>query len=158
MQKIIVLATLIMISVIPTYSQVKKSSGVSGKVVLHLVQKDTTISVFTKDGRLPILVQVSKKDNRPYIHPIVAPDGKGVLTEYRPSHHLHQTGLYWGLKLVNGRDFFMNWNKDYYRLVSAKVIKSKGPKVQWQITDELLDEKGNVSLTETHNWTMQNLN
>ena len=32
----------------------------------------------------------------PYLHPIAAPDGKGVVTEFSPEHHKHQTGLYWG--------------------------------------------------------------
>ena len=67
-----------------------------------------TISVFRAGDKVPILTQNAREDTRPYIHPIVAPDGKGLLTEYRPKHHLHQTGLYWGLKLVNGRDYFMN--------------------------------------------------
>lgn len=158
MRKIIILTALVVFST-GTFSQVSKSQAPSvKKIILQLIQKDTTISVFTRNSKEPILTQVSRVDNRPYIHPIVAPDGKGIFTEYRPTHHHHQTGLYWGLKLVNGRDFFMNWNKDYYRLVSARIITPKGQKVKWQIVDELLDEKGNVSLTETHNWTMQKIN
>lgn len=137
-------------------TQISKKTVVTGKkVIFHLVQTDTVIAVYRKDGKEPVLSQVSKKDNRPYIHPIVAPDGNGIMTQYRPSHHLHQTGLYWGLKLVNGRDFFMNWRSDFYRRVSAKVIKAKGEQVKWQIVYDLLDEKGNVPLTETYNWTMQ---
>ncbi|MEQ8881036.1 MAG: DUF6807 family protein, partial [Cyclobacteriaceae bacterium] len=64
---------------------------------------DSTLSVFRKSEEKPILVQNAKSDFRPYIHPIVAPDGKGVLTEYSPSHHKHQTGLYWGFTRVNDR-------------------------------------------------------
>ncbi len=118
-------------------------------------QKAGTIAVFRSGGKEPILVQNAREDVRPYIHPIVAPDGKGLLTEYRPKHHLHQTGLYWGLKLVNGRDYFMNWQGDYWRRVSANVIKGKGPEVQWQTVYDLLDEKGNTILTETQTWSMQ---
>lgn len=117
-----------------------------------------TISVFRSDGKEPILTQHAKKDVRPYIHPIVAPDGKGILTEYRPKHHLHQTGLYWGFKLVNGRDYFMNWQGDYWRRVSANVIEGKGQEVKWQTVYDLLDEKGNTILTETQNWSMQEQN
>lgn len=72
-------------------------------------EKAGTISIFRSDSNEPILTQHAREDVRPYIHPIVAPDGKGSLTEYRPKHHLHQTGLYCGLKLVNGRDYFMNF-------------------------------------------------
>ena len=85
-----------------------------------------TISVFR--GETLLLVQNVKSDIRPYIHPIIAPDGIGVLTEFSPSHHKHQTGLYWGLKKVNGRDYFMNWKGDYWRKVSASVIADQDPR------------------------------
>ena len=52
------------------------------------------VSVFRKGEDEPILVQHAKNGFRPYIHPIIAPDGKGILTEYSPGHHKHQTGLY----------------------------------------------------------------
>ena len=41
-----------------------------------------TIEIFRKGETKPILTQVAKDDFRPYLHPIVAPDGKGLLTEY----------------------------------------------------------------------------
>src|SRR5687768_15590496 len=84
-------------------------------------QKAETISVFRNDDEL-LLTQHVNSNIRPYIHPIVAPDGKGVLTEFSPAHHKHQTGLYWGLKKVNGRDYFMNWQRDYWRKVSSRVM------------------------------------
>jgi len=114
-----------------------------------------TFAVFRENGKEPILTQVAKANERPYIHPIMAPDGKGVLTEYRPKHHLHQTGLYWGLKKVNGRDYFMKWQGDYWQQVSAKVVERNGPQVKWQTVYNLLDSLGNTTLTETQNWTMQ---
>jgi len=120
--------------------------------------KAGTISIFSFNSSEPILVQNAKEDIRPYIHPIVAPDGTGVLTEYRPKHHLHQTGLYWGLKRVNERDYFMNWQGEYWQRVSASVIEGQGPKVKWQTVYNLLDEKGNAILTETQNWSMQEKN
>ena len=78
-----------------------------------------------------------------------------MLTEFSPSHHKHQTGLYWGLKKVNGRDYFMNWKGDYWRKVSATVIADQGPKVKWQTVYELLDEQGSAILKETQIWSMQ---
>ncbi|MEX2593082.1 MAG: PmoA family protein [Anditalea sp.] len=117
-----------------------------------------TISVFRFHGSEPVLTQNAREDVRPYIHPIVAPDGKGLLTEYRPKHHLHQTGLYWGLKLVNGRDYFMNWQGDYWRRISANVVEGKGQEVKWQTVYDLLDEKGSTILTETQNWSMREQN
>jgi hypothetical protein len=113
-----------------------------------------TIQVYREGGKEPILTQVAPPDNRPYLHPIVAPDGKGVLTEYRPSHHLHQTGVFWGLKMVNGRDFFMKWQGDYYRRVSAKVLEPPGRRVKWQTIYDMLGEDGSTIMTETQTWSM----
>jgi hypothetical protein len=118
-------------------------------------QQAGTIAVFRANGQEPILTQNAQEDVRPFIHPIVAPDGKGILTEYRPSHHKHQTGLYWGLKMVNGRDFFMNGFGDYYRKVSAEVLQGEGEQVKWRTVYDLLDENGQVVLTETHHWALQ---
>ncbi len=95
---------------------------------IRLDKATGAIAVLRPDGK-PVLTQMAKKDERPYIHPIIAPDGNGVLTEYRPEHHPHQTGIYWGLKLVNGRDYFMKWQNDYWRHVSATVISIQGQ--QW---------------------------
>jgi hypothetical protein len=120
-------------------------------------QTAETISVFGNGNRL-LLTQNVKFNARPYIHPIVAPDGNGVLTEFSPPHHKHQTGLYWGLKKVNGRDYFINWRQDYWRKASAHVIDKKGSTVKWRTVYNLLDEQGNAILTETQNWSMQEIN
>ena len=55
-----------------------------------------TISVFRENATEPLVVQNARAGFRPYLHPIMAPDGKGILTENNPAHHPHQTGLYWG--------------------------------------------------------------
>lgn len=117
-------------------------------------EQSEAISVFRNDKDL-LLTQHTKPTTRPYIHPIMAPDGNGILTEFSPAHHKHQTGLYWGLKKVNGRDYFMNWREDYWRRVSAGVIDQDGATVKWQTVYDLLDENGNVVLTETQRWSMQ---
>jgi len=114
-----------------------------------------TISVYDRTSKQPILVQHAIPDQRPFIHPIMAPDGNGMITQYRPAHHPHQTGLFWGLKMVNGRDFFMKWQGDYWKKKSAGVIRKKGKQVQWQTHYDLLDEKGNTSLTEISTWSLQ---
>ena len=118
-------------------------------------KKNGTISLLRTNEERPILVQHAKAGTRPYIHPIVAPDGKGELTEFSPPHHKHQTGLYWGLKELNGRDYFMNWKGDYWRKVSTSIIADHGPMIQWQTVYDLLDEKGTAILRETQIWSMQ---
>lgn len=118
--------------------------------------KSEAINVF-RNGTDLLLTQHVERGVRPYIHPIVAPDGNGTLTEFSPDHHKHQTGLYWGLKNVNGRDYFMNWKNDYWQKVSANVIKQRGDHVQWQSTYDILSEGGNAILTETQTWSMQEI-
>lgn len=138
-----------------SYAQTSKYN--KQKKTLHIEQSktDETIAVYSDKGKEPILTQVAKINERPYLHPIIAPDGKGILTEYRPPHHLHQTGIYWGLKLVNGRDYFMNWNEDYWRGISANIIEEKGKEVKWQTVYDMIDENGDVIMVETQNWSMQ---
>lgn len=129
----------------------------SKKTDLKLVQDDKagTIAVFRANGKEAIVTQVAKPNFRPYLHPIVAPDGKGLLTEYSPGHHKHQTGLYWGFTRVNGRDYFHHPDGDYWRKVSAKVVQGSGTEVKWQTVYDLLDSTGHAVLTETQTWTMR---
>jgi putative membrane-bound dehydrogenase-like protein len=116
------------------------------------------IEVFRSGGDEPILTQNARADFRPYIHPIVAPDGRGVLTEFSPDYNPHQTGLYWGFTQVNGRDFFHHPGDDYWRRVSAIVLKPAStegdPSVQWRTVYDQLDADGNVIMQETQLWTM----
>ncbi len=130
------------------------------KTKLSLVQNEQagTIAVFRLNEKTPIITQVAKADFRPYLHPIVAPDGQGLLTEYSPGHHKHQTGIYWGYTRINGRDYFHHPEGDYWKRVSAKVIKNKGTEVKWETIYDLLDEQGNAVLNETQTWTMSEQN
>ena len=118
---------------------------------------DGTIVVLRSQSRDTVLVQHARRGIRPYIHPIMSPDGEVAMTEYSPGHHKHQTGLYWGLKKVNGRDYFMNWKEDYWQRVSADVLVEAGIRVKWRTRYNLLDEKGNAILTETHTWSFREI-
>ena len=129
----------------------------SGPVSLYIKKDDNagTISVFRKGTDKPVLTQNAGAGFRPYLHPIVAPDGKGVLTEYSPGHHKHQTGLYWGFTRVNGRDFFHNPGENHWRRVSFEVLLDTGKVVEWKTVYDLLDEQGNPVLRESQKWSMQ---
>lgn len=124
-------------------------------LVVKQDEKAGTIEIFRQGETKPIVTQVAKADFRPYLHPIVAPDGKGVLTEYSPGHHKHQTGLYWGFTRVNGRDYFHHPADGYWRRKSATVLQAKGEGVKWQTVYDLLDSTGRATLTETQTWTMR---
>jgi hypothetical protein len=117
------------------------------------------VHVVRVNSTAPIVTQIAKADFRPYLHPIVAPDGNGTMTEFSPGHHRHQTGLYWGFTRVNGRDYFHNPDNGFWKRVSVTVLKStaSGPEdsVQWQTVYDLLDANGAAILRESQIWTMR---
>jgi putative membrane-bound dehydrogenase-like protein len=114
-----------------------------------------TISVLRPGRSAPLVTQQAGPDTRPYLHPIAAPDGRGVLTEASPAHHAHQTGLYFGFTRMNGRDYFHNRGADYWRRVSVTVLQASGAEVRWQTVYDLLDEAGAAVLRETQRWSMR---
>src|SRR5918999_938434 len=103
-------------------------------------QKAGTITIVRAGSTNVLLTHNVKPDFRPYVHPITAPDGRGVLTELSPAHHTHQTGLYWGFTRLNGRDYFHNPGGDYWRRVSVTVLQHSGREVRWQTVYDLLDD------------------
>lgn len=124
----------------------------------YVVHDETagTISIYREGATAkPVLVQNAKADFRPYLHPLEAPDGKGILTEYSPAHHKHQTGIYWGLTRVNGRDFFHNPGGDYWKRNAVFVSEKEGQEVKWQTVYDMLDENGHTLLTETQKWSFR---
>jgi len=113
--------------------------------------KDGGIAIHRPTVDQPLLVFNAPKDGRPFLHPLLAPDGKGVLTEFSPGHHKHQTGIYVGFLKVNGRDYFHNRGDDHFlRTALSHDAKSEG--VTWSCAYELLDAKKSVQLVETQTW------
>lgn len=117
------------------------------------------IRVFRTGHPQAIATQVVRSDFRPYIHPLVAPDGRSLMTQFSPDHHRHQTGIFCGFTRVNGRDYFHHPEGDYWRKVNASVLKgsSAGPgdSVQWQTVYDLLDADGQAVLRESQIWTLR---
>ncbi len=162
----------------------KKQSDVmqvDSEVTAIMDETAGTISIFRKGQTEPIVTQNAKPDFRPYLHPILAPDGKGQLTEYSPGHHKHQTGLFWGFTRVNGtgahidtvhkyfyqkdkfpemqaaigRDFFHHPDSGYWKRVAFKVLIAEGKEVSWQTVYNMLGYDGKAILQETQIWTMK---
>ncbi|MEM7375207.1 MAG: PVC-type heme-binding CxxCH protein [Bacteroidota bacterium] len=150
--------------------------------VFHIVQNDAeeTLSIFRKGGTEPVLTQNAKAGMRPYLHPIMAPDGNGSLTQYSPGHHKHQTGLYWGFTRVNGsgapvdtlkkwfynrnkpqrikdmigRDFFHFNGESHWKKVSAEIVQAEGEEVKWNTVYHMLDAEGNPIMEESMHWSL----
>jgi putative membrane-bound dehydrogenase-like protein len=136
-------------------------SGDTGRLAVTVDQESSRVEVRRLGNAQPIITQVTEPEQRPYLHPITAADGNGVLTELSPDHHPHQTGLFWGFTRLNGRDYFHNFDGSHWRRVSVFVIKAhslqEGDSVQWQTVYDLLDADGKTVLRETQTWTAQDL-
>ena len=133
------------------------SPPISAAEKLHLKKDENagTISVYRGSSSIPILTQVALPGQRPYLHPILAPDGKGTLTQYSPGHHKHQTGLYWGFTRVNGkRDFFHNLDNKFWKRNALQILIASGPSVTWQTSYDLLDAQSQTIFTEVQTWVM----
>ncbi len=114
-------------------------------------RKDGGIAIYRPTLEPPIFVFHAPLMGRPYVHPMLAPDGKGELTEFSPGHHKHQTGLYVGFLKVNGRDYFHNKGADYFRRIGFKHTAS-AEGVAWASLYELLDKDNTPQLIETQSW------
>ncbi len=100
----------------------------------------------------PVLVQHIGPKTRPFLHPIVAPDGKGSLTEDKPGHHPWQHGLYVGMHHVNGQNF---WEKEEgFRCRPVKPPTVKGNVATWTAEADWLGENGEPILVESQLWTL----
>ena len=138
------------------------SELVAQQTEVHLTAKlnesGNHVQIFSAGTDKPILTQTAKPDFRPYLHPIVSPDGKGTLTEYSPGHHKHQTGLYWGFTRLNGRDYFHHPESTHWRRVAVRILTAEAATptgvVQWQTVYNLLAEDGSVVLQESQIWSM----
>ena len=153
-------ATLLFITLLPGYGCTGDEASdaqpaLETRLSIRQDERAGTISVFRENATEPLAVQNAGAGFRPYLHPIMAPDGKGVLTENNPAHHPHQTGLYWGFTRINGRDFFHHPEASHWRRVSATVMEAVGEVVRWQTVYDLLDENGAPILRETQNWSIR---
>lgn len=102
-----------------------------------------SLRIFREGLAAPLLTQQAKRDNRPYIHPLLAPDGVGELTENEPGHHLWQHGLYVGLNDVNGVGFWTEGlheksrEKDgSFHPLTFDGAKPSGAEAAWQLVTE----------------------
>lgn len=120
---------------------------------LDLKKVGDTIAVYREGLEKPLVVQQMPADGRPYLHPLLAPDGKGVLTEFSPGHHKHQTGVYVGILKVNGRDYFHNRDGSYFTRKEHST-KWGNNKAAWSIGYDWLGANKQPLLTETQQWVL----
>lgn len=133
------------------------------RAVTAVVQANHRVTAHRAGHQL--FVQNAEPDKRPFIHPLVAPDGVGVLTENAPPHHPWQHGLYVGLNDVNGVGF---WAENLLRgkpgydndgtfhprppEIIDEGITNADESISWRVTTDWRDPRGRAMLVETQTW------
>lgn len=136
----------------------------NSKSETKLASRHTSDSIsFRREGAAEdLVVQHAPPDARPYLHPLRAPDEKGILTEDRPSHHLWQHGLYVGLNDVNGVGFWMEGLSEYCRKTDGTfhpqplaTPEVSGGTARWAVVTEYRDPAGATMMTEEQRLTLR---
>jgi hypothetical protein len=119
------------------------------------------LALFRPGLAQPLIVQHAAPDARAFIHPILAPDGDGELTENEPPHHPWQHGLYVGLNDVNGTGFWTegrlaNHGPDgTFHPQPMTAPKLDGATATWRVTSDWRAPAGSPLLTETQTWSFE---
>lgn len=122
---------------------------------LTVETKGEQVFVYGEDPSRPLLVQNAFRDKRPYIHPILAPDGNGILTEDSPPHHTWQHGLYIGLNDVNGVGFWTENSTDgTFHPEPLGPAKVKRGVARWTVKTAYRAPDTSPVLMETQQWGM----
>jgi len=131
---------------------------VSKEAALHATHTPERIAIYRTGSMSPCIVQNATPDQRPFIHPIVAPDGRGVLTENAPGHHPWQHGLYVGLNDVCGVGFWTEGilgspdDGTFHPRPLAEPVTC-GNRADWSVSTEWRAPDGHLMLLESQNWS-----
>ncbi|MDA1190277.1 MAG: PmoA family protein [Candidatus Poribacteria bacterium] len=117
------------------------------------------LEIYRDGADTPFVTQMAQRRHRPYIHPLVAPDGNGVLTENQPGHHLWQHGLYVGLNDVNGVGFWTEGHTNDPKdgsfdpsALNLPVVNAN--RAAWDVTTKWLSPTKSLMLTEMQHWRL----
>lgn len=120
----------------------------------------TSLSFRRSSAPRDLVVQNAVANHRPFIHPLLSPNGDGEVTENQPGHHLWQHGLYVGLNDVNGIGY---WEEGLGKnaphdgtfhpepLTAAQIL---GRTASWKVVTEWRDPQGRPLLRETQAWQL----
>lgn len=128
---------------------------------MHLVDERTTVEVLRGPEADLLVRQNAKPGQRAYLHPVIAPDGVGEVTEDAPQHHPWQHGIYVGLNEVNGVGY---WTEGLlperahvdgaFEVREAIALGSDETSASWRVVTRYLDPAGVPILDEVQDWTL----
>ena len=103
-----------------------------------------------------ILTHRVRRGQRPSIHPIIAPDGLGVMTEDSPGHHPWQHGLYTGFNRVNNIGFWREEPQDgsFDPCLDAEPLVDAAGVARWSLTNLWSHPDGTRMITEGQRWSL----
>ena len=117
------------------------------------------IEIYIDEATAPCIVQHTAPNRRPFIHPLLAPDGRTALTEDAPAHHPWQHGLYTGLNDVNGAGFWTEGLYEPHRAIDGtfhplplQVPQVNDDHVAWVVQCEWRSQAGETLLLEEQRW------
>lgn len=114
----------------------------------------------SRSGSVTLVTQHAPTGQRPFLHPIVAPDGNGTLTENEPPHHPWQHGLYIGLNDVGGVGYWTegrvnNAMDGSFRPAPLAAPQVSGQRAGWEVACDYLKPDGSTQLHERQRWTLR---
>jgi hypothetical protein len=131
--------------------------------ILRATHDPHRIGVYIGGATAPCLVQHAAPGCRPFIHPLLAPDGRTALTEDAPAHHPWQHGLYAGLNDVNGAGFWTEGLYEKHRGIDGTFhpLPLEAPQVMddwvmWSVKCEWRSQAGEALLLEEQCWVARN--
>ena len=153
------LLILIAIFVCPaTFATIQMEKHADG---VWILEDDRKIFFYRTDGITGPLKEAGRNH---YIHPLMAPDGKTMLTSDAPSDHLHHRGLYWGWSEVfaHGEMVADSWKlKDITWQIKSVTFEPKSNtlaiKVNWltgkagQAKEAIIAEHMRIEVSDTVN-------
>ncbi len=135
-----------------SYDHRGRESGLKVELLGELLR------IFRPNSSSPMLTQHARRNRRPFIHPILAPDGVGEVTEDGAgSHHDWQHGLFIGLNDVNGVGFWTE--KDgidgtfHPEAIQAYVASESS--VVWTVRSEWRSPQDKPMVMETQEWILE---
>ncbi len=129
---------------------------------LALISGLDRLAIGVKNGGRPLVTQRATPGARPFLHPLLSPDGRQVLTENEPPHHPWQQGLYIGLNDVNGVGFWTEGknpatkDKDgsFHPELLMPPVLDEG-KAKWQVNTSWHSPDGMEILNDTQYWSLR---
>jgi hypothetical protein len=127
-------------------------------MTLHIHSTDSSLKI-QRDG-VTALVHNAAPGGRPYLHPLLASDGDGTLTEDAPPHHAWQHGLYFGLNDVNDVGFWTegkfpkHTNDGSWRNLPITDAHADGDNASWTSRTQWLAPDGTLMISDVTRWRL----